>query len=214
MARRPDPLSRSTRRSADRPAIRGRQPSDRLVLLAESGGLTKSNTRKNTRGRQAADAVLYRARRRRHPEETARAALGHRAPDDRVATWSVVYVDGPGGPMVLHDAEVARRDARRVARHLSAVALLAGAETSEQYRHAAARLRRVRTWAPLVVLGPPEIAGTYPFTSDPAALVQLADQVRAGDEDVVVSYGRSRRSRPKPPSPSSSPRRPRPRGRG
>jgi hypothetical protein len=190
---RPD-LSRSLRRAADRPAgSRNKAPNPGLVAAAQAGLLTATNTAKGSAGRKAVDAVEYRRRRRRHADEPARAALGHRAPDDRTAVWSVLYADDP--PRILYDAVVARRDARRVARHLGLLAQLAEARTPERARHAAGRLRRVRTWRPLTVLGPPELAGEVRFLADPEAALALIEIVRAEDAEVAVSYGRSARRR-------------------
>jgi len=96
---------------------------------------------------------------------------------------------------VLYEAEIARRDARRVARHLGLIAQLVEARSPERAREVARRVRRVRTWRPITIVGPPEIAGEYRFLNNPDAIVALAEQLRAEDAEVVVAYGRSARRR-------------------
>jgi hypothetical protein len=192
--RRPD-LTRSLRSAANRRAVSRKSPADdsSLVQAARAGILSNANTKPGTRGRQAVDRATYLRRRQRHADESARHALGHRSSEDRTAVWSVIYVDGP--PRILREAEINRRDARRVARHLSLVAQLAEAHTPERASEAARRLRRVRSWRPLTIVGPREIAGEVHFLADPDALLALADRLRAEEGEVVVSYGRSSRTR-------------------
>jgi len=194
MVVRRNPLPRSLRRAAARGAgPRTKPPNPRLVAAFEAGLYGRNDFGPGTAGRRAADAVTYQRRRRRHPDEPARAAVGHVAPEDRTATWSVIYVDSP--PRVLYEAEIARRDARRVARHLGLIAQLVEARSPERAREVARRVRRVRTWRPITIVGPPEIAGEYRFLNNPDAIVALAEQLRAEDAEVVVAYGRSARRR-------------------
>jgi hypothetical protein len=187
-------LPRSLRRAAARSAgPRTKAPNPRLVAAAHAGLLTTGNTKKGSAGRKAVDAVEYQRRLRRHRDEPPRRALGHRAPEDQTAVWSVIYVDGPH--RVLYDAEIARRDVRRVAKHLGFIGALAAAQGPERARATARRIRAVRSWRPLVVLGPPEIAGEVRFLSDPEAALALAEGLRAEEAEVIVSYGRSARRR-------------------
>jgi hypothetical protein len=89
MARKADGVPRELRRLANRPATPRRHPPDDLVSAARRGLLTRSTTKRGTKGRQAVDAVVYQRRAaRRSPDETVRARLGH-APAPEVV-WSGV----------------------------------------------------------------------------------------------------------------------------
>ena len=94
-------------------------------LAARSGVLTKTNTAKGTRGRQAVDrAKGYEPRVVRHPELTARQAAGHEAPGDVAPTLSLFTGDPPGPRLVVIEG-ASRRDTRRAGIYMQATRQLA-----------------------------------------------------------------------------------------
>jgi hypothetical protein len=152
------------------------------LVRAERDELKTRSTRAGTAERQAVDRVEYdRRKARRADAETVREALSHRQTGASSPT-AVVYVQSDAGPRVLFDAELSRRDLRRDARHLSLIGQLAEGRLSPGAFDA-----KVRQWRPVTVLGPPEIAGTYKFLSDPAAVLVLVEQLR-GEEPEYIRY--------------------------
>ncbi len=195
MALRSDPLSRSLRRAASRPAIPRRPPAagSRLADAASAGLITRSNTEKNTRGRQAADAEYRRQQAEKYPELPARERLGHRVAGSRERTAS--FYTSTGGPRFIRveGADVSLREVRRAAEYLGAVGALmhgryhtpggihlTGAAADRHFE------RRFSRWQP--------IAG-FEVVSDPEAIRALAEQQRVTDEDIVFDSGRSRPGR-------------------
>ena len=156
------------------PARRDLDPA--LFRRAFLGELKRSNTLPDTPERQAVDRVTYERRRGRHPELTARQALGHRSPTDTPSQISLM-VDEP--PRFVIVEGLIYRDLKRAGRYDSLVGKL------EENRIAPAEFRRrVRSWRP--------IAG-FRFLSDPAAVLALLDERRASDQEVFVySSGRAR----------------------
>ena len=172
-APKPDPLPRDLRRQANRPAVARRQPPDALIAQARRGVLTRSNTRPGTRGRQAADAAMYRARAADRAEgETARQRLGVVK-----STRSMPALFGDPPRWVDLD-NLSRAEARRVGRYNAMVRQLAEGKLSP-----AAFRRRVSSWRPF--------RGEH-FLSDPGAALALLEVRRAGDEELFY-YERGRR---------------------
>lgn len=167
--------ARSLRRAANRPAIPGRRPPDRLLGAARSGQLSRSDTTPGTRGRQAVDRATYERRRLGRPFETSRQATGHESAADREQRRMSVLLDDP--PRYVELAGLGRLDRSRVARYAS----LTGALAQGQISPAAFR-RRVSRWAP--------IAG-HQFSADPAAVLALLEQRRAAGLDSFVYEGRA-----------------------
>jgi hypothetical protein len=174
MAPRRDP-SPHLRRSANRTAVRGTEPSDRLLAAADAGVLSRHNTRAGTKGRQAVDRVTYLRRRAGYPDLTARQALGHPAAGDRLPTISLM-AEGPARYLVLEG--LSRRDAKRAGKYNDLVNRLStGRMTPEAFRG------RIRTWRP--------IAG-YRFLAEPDAVFAILDDLRAQDvEPFYYDSGRS-----------------------
>jgi hypothetical protein len=168
-------LPPNLRRAANRKSERGRAPSDRLAAAAEIGLLTRHNTRPGTTGRQAVDRVTYRRRKQKHPNLTARQALGHAKATDRLPRISLL-IDGPPRQIVLEG--LSRADISRAAKYDNAVSQLANGRLAP-----AAFERRFRRWRP--------IAG-YRLLSDPEAVLALLDQLRAEDrEPFILDSGRT-----------------------
>ena len=116
---------RELRRLARRPALSRRQLrkgklSPKLLDAARRGLLTRANTAKRTRGRQAVDHVKGYAPRaaRTAPGETVRARLGH-APAPEVV-WSAV----PTTSGVIEVMTTTRRESSRVGAYSHDVGLL------------------------------------------------------------------------------------------
>jgi hypothetical protein len=164
-------LPRSLRRAADRPATPGRQPSDRLIAAAEAGIIRRSNTKKGTRGQQAANAVTYRRRTSGRPEGvSAREAAGHERPEVRAARAISVLLDRPA-PFVILEGP-ARLEASRAARYDSyAGQLAAGGITPERFQ------RKISSWRP--------IRGER-FLADPDRVLAVLEARRAGDEELFI----------------------------
>jgi hypothetical protein len=181
----PDRLSPKLRHQADRPASPRRKPPADLLAAARRGYLTKSSTVKGTAGRQAADRVIYEKRvaQRAKPGRPVREAAGHVGPTTPTATAGVVLARNEAGqPVVLQDVELSRRDVHRAARHASLVRQLLNGRISPRAFRA-----RVQGWAPFIVLGPPELAGTYRFEPDPDVVPALAEVARAEGAEVVFT---------------------------
>jgi len=170
---RPDALPRALRRQADRPSVARRQPPDVLIAQARLGLITRGNTRPGTKGRQAADAAMYRARvADRAEEETARERLGVVK-----STRSMpAMLDSP--PRWVDLDNLSRAEARRVARFSSLTGQLAEGKLSP-----AAFRRRVSSWRPF--------RGEH-FLSDPDAALALLEARRTSDEELFY-YRRTRR---------------------
>lgn len=161
--RTPDPLPRSLRRAADRPAVRrGKRPNQRLIDAANAGILTRSNTRSGTAGRRAVDAVTYdrrqerarvAARRRGEPAPSARAAAGHSYRGAR-------FFGVPTTSGLADIAVTSRREASRVGLYLHDVGDLVWGEVSDR-AFAAKWGRRVRS------------AGGFELQPDPAKVRAL-----------------------------------------
>lgn len=130
----------------------------------------------------------YRKRRAKRPELTARQAVGHPGPADVLPTAEALYVRLPdGSSTTLYGARVSRRDIRRVARYLALVSLV-----NENRMYGEAFRRRVGSWRPIVVLGPPEIAGAYRFLDDSDAASVLSDLERTAERQTWIDSGRRR----------------------
>ncbi len=172
-APKPDPLPRDLRRRANRAATPRKRPPDNLIAAAQRGLLTRSNTKPGTRGRQAADAVTYRARvADRAPGETARQRLGV-VPTER--SMPALFDDPPRWA----DLDgLTRLEARRVGRYNAMVRQLAEGKLSP-----AAFRRRVSSWRPF--------RGEH-FLSDADAALALLEVRRTGDEELFY-YERGRR---------------------
>ncbi len=139
-------------------------------------------------GKRRDYSTEYRKRRAKRPGLTARQAAGHPGPTDVLPTARALYVRLPdGNPTTLYDARVSRRDIRRVARYLALVwARQREPDGREAFRH------RVGAWRPIVVLGPPEIAGSYRFLDDPDSASVLADLERTAERQTWIDSGRRR----------------------
>jgi len=189
VAPRPDPVPRSLRRAAARPAgPRGRVPSQALRDAAEVGLLSRSNTTPGTAGRRAAGAAEYAQRRSARPTVSAREAAGHAPPGSTGPSGSFFAepIEG-GGPRLLRDVEVSRADIRRVAHYDALVRQLTAGKMAS-----AAFERRVRGWRPVEVLGPAEVAGLYRFVADAATVLALAVQAQAEGIETWIDSGRAR----------------------
>lgn len=177
MVLRQSDLLKDLRRLANRKGARGKPPTDRstLTAAAQSGILTRSNTKKGTRGRQAVDRVERIRRKQRRPDLSASEALGHRAKRERPAQISLMVEDPPRFIIIETDLQL---DLRRAGYYDHLVNLLASGQMApSEFR------RRVSSWRP--------IAGER-FLSDPDAVLALLDQLRAEDrETFVYDSGRS-----------------------
>jgi hypothetical protein len=172
-APKPDPLPRDLRRRANRAATPRKRPPDNLIAAAQRGLLTRSNTKPGTKGRQAADAVVYQSRvADRAPGETARQRLGV-VPTERSMP---ALFDEP--PRWVDLDNLSRAEARRVARYNS----LTGQLTKGKLSPAAFR-RRVSSWRPF---------RDERFLSDPDAALALLEVRRTSDEELFY-YERGRR---------------------
>ena len=189
VARRPNPLPRSLRRAAARPAgPRGRVPSPALREAAAAGLLSRSNTEPGTAGRRAADAATYARRRAARPTAPARQAAGHvpAGSTGPVASFSAQPAGG-GDPRLLVGVRVSRADVHRAGRYDSLVGqLAAGRITGATFE------RRVRGWRPVEVLGPPDVAGSWRFVADPGTALALAVEAAAAGIESWIDSGRSR----------------------
>lgn len=190
-------LPRSLQRLANSRATRRRPPHSgtRLYDAAETGLLTRSNTKPGTRGRQAVDAAFYRARKATEPTLSAREALGHRVAGSRSKAVTF-YTDHPPRRITLEGEGITQREVRRGGAYLHSVRELIA--ELRRFPGAADTLkreweRRWRSRAP--------IAG-YPFLAAADAAAALADQDRQTGEEPIFDSGRSRpgrrRRRPSP----------------
>jgi len=176
----------SIRRAAARPAgPRGRRPPRRLLDAAAAGVLTRGNTRKGTRGRQAVDRIVFLRRRAAAPDLSAREALGHRVAGsrDRMATF---FADDPPRGVTVAGPDVTIRDVRRAASYLGMVGGLVEAHRRgpDDWSVVAARFRaRWRRARP--------IAGLRPL-ADPEAVLALATELQADDWRPIFDSGRSK----------------------
>jgi hypothetical protein len=168
------PLPRDLRRKADRAATPRKRPPDNLITAAQRGLLTRSNTKPGTRGRQAADAVTYRARvADRAPGETARQRLGV-VPTERSMP---ALFDDP--PRWVDLDNLSRAEARRLGRYWHLVKELSAGRLSPLTFQ-----RRVSSWQPL--------RGER-LLADPTAVFALLEVRRAGDQELFF-YERGRRA--------------------
>jgi hypothetical protein len=166
--------NRKRRRRADLPP--------ELLEQARRSRLTVANTVKGSVERSAVDAIKYERRAARRGEgQTVREALSHAKPGT-LRPRAALYGERDGIPVLLFDAEFSLRDLVRVARHLALVGQLTEGRLSP-----AAFRARVRSWRPVTVIGPSEIAGQYRFLSDPDAVIALAENAR-GDEPEWIRY--------------------------
>lgn len=190
-------LPRSLRRSASSRATHHRppQPGTRLYDAADAGLLTRSNTRPGSRGRQAVDAVSYRARKATEPTLSPREALGHRVAGSRskVVTF---YADDPPRRITLEGEGITQREVRRGGAYLHSVREL----ITDLRRNPRDADRIKREWERHWRNRAP-IAG-YPFLATADAAIALADQDRQTGEEPLFDSGRSRpgrrRRRPSP----------------
>lgn len=186
----PADLPRSLQRTANGRATRRRppRPGSRLFEAAETGLLTRSNTKPGTRGRQAVDAAFYRARKATEPTLSPREALGHRVAGSRSKTVTF-YTADPPRRITLDGEGITQREVRRGGAYLYSVRELIA--ELRRFPPAADTLKRdwERRWrnrAP--------IAG-YPFLATADAAIALADQDRQTGEEPLFDSGRSRPGR-------------------
>jgi len=140
-----------------------------LLDRALRGELTRGNTRPGTPKRQAVDRITYLRRRERHPQLTARQALGHPSPRD-VAPRISLMVEDPPRFVILEGLN--RADLRRAGRYDHYVQQLdTGRITGASFQ------RRIRTWR--------LIAG-FRFLADPEAVLAILENLRATDHEVFV----------------------------
>jgi len=170
----PDPLPRALRRKANGEATPRKRPPDDLIAAAQLGLLTRSNTKPHTRGRQAVDAVTYRARAADRAEgETARERLGVVK-----STRSMpAMLDNP--PRWVDLDNLSRAEARRLGRYWHLVKELSAGRLSPLTFQ-----RRVSSWQPL--------RGER-LLADPTAVFALLEVRRAGDQELFF-YERGRRA--------------------
>ena len=170
-------LPPNLRNLANRKATFGKPPTDRSVLTeaAQLGFLRRGNTKKGTRGRQAAERATRLRARQRHPELSARQALGHPKSTDRPPVISIFVADPPR-QVVLEGPS--RADLSRAAKYDNAVSELArGRLAPDSFR------RRFSAWRP--------IAG-YTLLADPDAVLALLDLLRTADrEPFILDSGRT-----------------------
>ena len=161
---------------------------DRLTL-ARARRIGDPNARRDALA--AVRRAQYLERRSARPTVSARTALGHAPPGSAqpVATFFAVPEAG-GDARLLIGVEVSRADLRRVGRYLHLVRDLREGRIAPR-----AFARRVQSWRPITVLGPPDFAGRYLFVADPATAITLAG--RAADEG-VEEWIDSGRTRPRP----------------
>jgi hypothetical protein len=181
-------LPRSLPRAANRPAIPRKPPQDDspLVQAAWSGTLTKDNTKRGTRGRQAVDRVTFLKRKAAHPDLSTREALGHRVAGSRPRVASF-YADNP--PRFVIVEGISMRDIQRAGRYMGSVGALVDAHRrggSEWSQVASAFERRFRRWAPIAGLN---------LLANPDAVVVLAERQRAEEQEIIFDSGRSRPGR-------------------
>ncbi len=190
-------LPHSLRRAANARATRRRPPipGTRLYDAAETGLLTRSNTKPGSRGRQAVDAVSYRTRKTTEPTLSAREALGHRVAGSRSKTVTL-YTDDPPRRTTLEGEGITRRDVRRGGAYLHSVREL----IAELRRSPSAADRIKREWERRWRNRAP-IAG-FPLLATADAVIALADEDRQSGEEPIFDSGRSRpgrrRRRPSP----------------
>lgn len=172
--------SRELRRAAGRPAgPRGRRPSDRLQAAADSGLLTRSNTRPGTAGRRAVDRATYLRRQAGRPEGvTAREAVGQRVVSPAPPrTMSAIFRPPTGFAEVVGPTT---GEARRIARwNARAAELVRGQISPERFR------RLVQSWRPLG-------EDRFEWTPD-AVLAILAERAEGGEATFVYRGRRGKR---------------------
>ena len=169
----PDPLPRALRRKANGAATPRKRPPGDLIAAAQRGLLTRSNTKAGTKGRQAADAAMYRARAADRAEgETARQRLGV-VPTERSMP---ALFDDP--PRWVDLDNLSRAEARRLGRYWHLVKELSAGRLSPLTFQ-----RRVSSWQPL--------RGER-LLADPTAVFALLEARRAGDQELFF-YERGRR---------------------
>lgn len=189
--------ARALRRAANRRALHGRppRPGTRLYDAADVGLLTRSNTKKGTRGRQAVEAVEYRRRRSAEPTLPAREALSHTVAGSRelVVTF---YTTAPPRRITLQGEGITRRDVRRGGAYLHSVRAL----ISDLHRDPGHAVEIKRGWERTWRSRAP-IAG-FPFLATADTAIALAEQDRQTGEEPLFDSGRSRpgrrRRRPAP----------------
>jgi|GEM_PF-4767564 hypothetical protein len=157
------------------PARRDVDP--RLLEAARRGTLTR-NSAQGAEERAAVYRVAAERRLAKHPELSARQALGHEAPGDVPPTISF-YAAEPARLVTVEGAS--RRDARRAGVYMRASRDLVDGRIEPK-----AFERRFRRWKP--------IAGRQPL-ADPHAVVALVEHLRAGEEEILFDSGRSRPGR-------------------
>jgi hypothetical protein len=146
-----------------------------LLERARRRELTRSNTEPGTAERQAVEQVKSQRRKDKHPELTAREALGHPKPGFRPAQISF-FAEGPARRIVIEG--LTRRDVSRAARYDAFVGNLRNGRITP-----AAFRRRIRAWRPIV---------GFRFLSDPDAVLALIEELRAADiEPFYYEPGRS-----------------------
>lgn len=164
----------SLRRSANRAAIPKRDAPDSLLDAARAGILTRNTVKKGTRGAQAVYYVEHERQRTRHPELSAREAMGHERP--QVVEARQISILTEDRFVILERAT--RGEARRAGRYASLVSNLQQGKMPPT-----AFERRMRSWKP--------IRG-HRFLSDPQAVLAIVESRRAAEQDTF--FYRSGRS--------------------
>lgn len=163
-------LSAQLRRAAERPALRGTGPSERLILAAKEGLITRHNTREGSRGRQAVDRITYLKRKKARPSLSPSEASGHERPEVRARRAISVLLDRPD-PFVILEAPT-RREASRAGRYADLVGKLGAHRISPNTFE-----RMVSAWQPI---------RDERFLSDPNRVLAVMEARRAGEAEPFV----------------------------
>jgi len=145
-------------------------------------------TAKTPEEKRAVERAKYLRRLEARTGATPREAAGHAPPGSTLPTATFVGERVEGGPpTLLVKVTVSRADVHRVGKADAQLRKLEnGRVDGATYR------RRMERYAPIHVLGPPELAGQWRFVADPDAALGLAQVAHdEGIEDWIDS-GRSR----------------------
>lgn len=135
---------------------------EHLLAAARRGELKRSNTAPGTPERQAADRIMYLRRLQKHPEESARKALGHRKPSGKIST----LLDGPPEYILLENAT--RMEMRRAGRYDYWLRqMLNGEMGPNKEAGEKAFERKIKSWKP--------IRGRR-FLADPREIFKIIDE--------------------------------------
>ena len=182
MADRPE-LSQSLRRAANRKAVPRRPPADdsQLARAARAGLLTEGNTEPGTRGRQAFRRAEYqRGQANRRAGVSARAQAGHHPREGKAP----LYAEMPDGPARVRLEGLTAGEVRRSGRYMHATRQLLddlAARPQDSASIERAFRSRFARWQKI---------GGYEVVSSPAAVIALAEQGRAVEEEPIFDSGR------------------------